>query len=314
MSKLKVCVVGYGYWGANHARVLDELGCLSGIYDTAITNEHDIKYNVFKNIEEVIKSSDAAIISTPVKTHYSIAKELIPHLNLLVEKPLALSKNECAELVNLSKEYNKVLMVGHQLHFHPAVLKMQEMVDNKELGSIKWVYSNRLNMGKIRSEENVLWSFAPHDISLMLSIVNSNINKLNVQGAYLVNKEIEDASLTSLEFENGVKGHIFVSWFHPFKEQRFVIVGEEGTLVFSDTKEDNKLLKYKTEIDPDSLGIVDHETIKIKYDDSEPLKNQAIYFLEAIESSKCKINNGEHGLKVVEILEKSSNLLMKKDS
>ena len=309
MSKLKVCVVGFGYWGANHARVLDELGNLSGIYDIAINEKSDIKYNVFKNIEEAIESSDAAIISTPAKTHYSIAQELIPHLNLLVEKPLALSKDECSKLVDLSKKHGKILMVGHQLHFHPAVLKMQEMVDEGQLGVIKWVYSNRLNMGKIRSEENVLWSFAPHDISLMLSVVDSDIKKLDVQGASLVNKEIEDASLTSLEFKNGVKGHIFVSWFHPFKEQRFVIVGEEGTIVFSDTNENDKLLKYKTKIDSDSLAIVDHETIKIKYNESEPLKNQAIHFLEAIESSKCRINNGEHGMKVVEILEMSSNLL-----
>ena len=160
---------------------------------------------------------------------------------------MALKSSQVKSLMKIESNNNKIIMVGHQLHFHSAVLRMKELINSGEIGKIKWVYSNRLNMGKIRPYENVLWSFAPHDISLMLAFVNSEIIKTEVQGMKIINSKIEDTSLSLFKFKNKVKSHIFVSWIHPFKEQRFVIVGNKGSIVFSDTDKD-KLKIYRTEI------------------------------------------------------------------
>ena len=247
----KISVVGFGYWGKNHARVLDELGVLSGVFDLDIKNSNEAKnlnYKIYDSLNEMAEDSDACVIATPAETHYSIAINLIDKLDLLVEKPLSLSVKECKELVSKSKKNKKIVQVGHQLHFHEGVIKMKKLINEGFIGEIKWIYSNRLNMGKIRTEENVMWSFAPHDISLLISLVKSPIKNLSVQGTNLFNQNVEDATLSLFEFENGVKSHIFVSWFHPFKEQRFVVVGTKGTLVFSDTNIENKLVAYTTKI------------------------------------------------------------------
>lgn len=313
MSKKQIAVIGFGNWGKNHARVLHELGCLSGIYDMHldINNYKNSKYNFFSNIDELISGSDAAIIATPVMTHYEIAKKLLPFIDLLIEKPLTVSTKECEDLLKLSKKYNKILMVGHQLQFHPAVKKMKNLIKDGLIGDIKWVYSNRLNMGKIRLEENVMWSFAPHDISLILSLIESKIQTINIQGTKILNKDLEDATLTSFEFKNGVKGHVFVSWFHPFKEQRFVVVGSKGTLVFSDTEDKNKLIMYKTKINNLNFEITNSKTKSIKYEFKEPLKEQSKYFIKACENRTFEINNAKHAYSVIKFLEESSKLLAK---
>lgn len=311
LTSKKIAVIGFGDWGKNHARVLDELNVLSGIYDENKKSYESNKenYNEFNNIEELILNSDAAVIATPASTHFNLSKQLLEDLDLLVEKPLSLSKQECETLIKLAKKNKKILIVGHQLQFHEAVIKMKKLVEDNYIGEIKWVYSNRLNMGKIRTEENVMWSFAPHDISLMLSIIEEDIKSIEVQGTNIFNKNVEDASLTLIEFENGIKAHIFVSWFHPFKEQRFVLVGEKGTLVFSDTNKKNVLVSYITDLDKKNKNIIDHREEIIEFENNEPLKNQAMYFINALETRHAELNNGEHALKVVDVLETSTNLL-----
>jgi len=309
MSKNKIAVIGYGYWGKNHARVLGELGCLSGVYDPLISDNTNSDIKFFHNIDDVVSNSTAAIISTPATTHFEIAKSVISELDLLIEKPMAMSVEECMELESLSMSNNKIIMVGHQLHFHPAIQEIKNIINKGLLGNTKYIYSNRLNMGKIRSQENVLWSFAPHDISLILEIVNSDVTSINIQGSNIINKNVEDATLTNFTFKNGVKAHIFVSWFHPFKEQRFVVIGDKGTIVFTDSVENNKLVLYQTEINSKGLEISNHDSQIVSYENSEPLKNQAIYFIEAMKTRKCEINNATHGRKVIEVLEKSTELL-----
>ena len=310
MSSKKIAVIGYGNWGKNHARVLNELNCLSGIYDEKYKNQNnDIpkNYKVFKNYEDLIENSDAAIISTPAVTHFEIAMNIVPHLDLLIEKPLSMNSAECSQILKKAEENNKIIQVGHQLHFHPAVIKMKELIHSGKIGNVKWIYSNRLNMGKIRDKENVLWSFAPHDISLMLSFTESKIEKIQIQGTQILNKGTEDTTLSMFKFKNNIEGHIFVSWFHPFKEQRFVVVGEKGTITFSDTELD-KLKTYYTEIN-EKNEILEHTKQIIDFENTEPLKNQAKYFLECLESRSVNLNSGQHGLEVIEILEESSRLL-----
>ena len=150
MSSKKIAVIGYGNWGKNHARVLNELNCLSGIYDEKYKNQNnDIpkNYKVFKNYEDLIENSDAAIISTPAVTHFEIAMNIVPHLDLLIEKPLSMNSAECSQILKKAEENNKIIQVGHQLHFHPAVIKMKELIRSGKIGNVKWIYSNRLNMG-----------------------------------------------------------------------------------------------------------------------------------------------------------------------
>ena len=183
---------------------------------------------------------------------------------------------------------------------------MKTLIENNSIGELKYVYSNRLNLGKIRPNENVLWSFAPHDISLILDFIKSDIKKIHVQSNKVLNKNIEDTTLTLIRFSNNIKAHIFVSWIHPFKEQRFTIVGNRGSLVFSDTEE-NKLRLYKTKINKKTRSIESHTSKIIKVEEKEPLKEQAKYFLKCLKDRKIEINNIEHAYKVVSVLEKSNH-------
>ncbi len=309
MRNLKIGVVGFGYWGKNQARVFEELGVLKGVHDSNMSLKNSSQYNFYESLDKLIEEVDGLVICTPADTHFDIAKKAIKKTDILVEKPLALKTAEVKKLIEMEKKYKHLIMTGHQLHFHPAILKMKKLIDSDEIGKIKWIYSNRLNMGKIRPYENVLWSFAPHDISLMIDFVNSEIINIDVQGTKITNSKIEDTSLTLFEFKNKIKSHIFVSWIHPFKEQRFVVVGEKGSIVFSDTEKE-KLKIYKTNISK-SGNINKHSYKNVIVSSEEPLKKQGKHFLESIKKRKVNINNSTHAFKVVKILETCSSKMQK---
>ena len=188
------------------------------------------------------------------------------------------------------------------------VIKMEDLTKQGEIGNLKCINSNRLNMGKIRPNENVLWSFAPHDLSLILKFIKSEVINLSVQASKILNNKIEDTTLSLLDFKNGQKAHVFVSWLHPFKEQRFVIVGDKGAIVFSDSKQSDKLELYKTKINKDGV-VSSHDMQSIKYIEKEPLKQQAIYFIKCIKSRKVEINNSTDALNITKILEDSTKLI-----
>lgn len=311
MSQLKIGVVGYGNWGKNHVRVLTELNLLGGVYDKAFSkNKSTNQIKFYESLDELIDNVQALIISSPANTHFEIAKKAIKKVDVLIEKPVAMKTSDVLSLQKLEKKYKNLIVVGHQLHFHPAIVKMQQLIKNGEIGKLKWIYSNRLNMGKIRPNENVLWSFAPHDLSLIFKFITSEVTSLSVQASKILNNKIEDTTLSLLDFKNGQKAHVFVSWIHPFKEQRFVVVGNEGSLVFSDSKKSNKLQQYKTKIQKNGF-ISSHDMKNISYVDREPLKEQALYFIECIKKRKVTINNSEDALKVTKILEKSSKIINK---
>src|SRR5437667_6574541 len=163
--------------------------------------------------------------------------------DVLVEKPLAIDVKHGEELVRLADAKGRVLMVGHILQYHPAILRLQSLIQDGTLGKINYLYSNRLNIGKIRTEENILWSFAPHDISVMLSLLNEMPTRVSCQGGAYLNHGVSDVTLSHFDFPSGVQAHIFVSWLHPVKEQRLVVVGSEKMAIFDDTAED-KLVLY----------------------------------------------------------------------
>ena len=312
MAKVKIGVIGFGYWGKNQARVFDELGVLSGIYEKnkKLIRDFKTQYNFFDSLEDLILFVDAVVICTPANTHFNLVKKALEKVDVLVEKPIAMNLKEVKEIKKIAKKNKKIVMVGHQLHFHPAVQKMKKLISSNEIGAIKYVYSNRLNLGKIRPNENVLWSFAPHDISMILEIVNSKIKKIEVHSNKVLNRKTEDTTISLITFQNNVKAHIFVSWIHPFKEQRFTVVGSKGSIVFSDTDID-KLKLYSTKINKLTNSIEKHNIKTIKIGKNEPLKTQASYFINCLKERKIEINNINHAYDVVYVLEKSSNKIKK---
>ncbi|MDA8326923.1 MAG: Gfo/Idh/MocA family oxidoreductase, partial [Nitrospiraceae bacterium] len=244
-------LVGLGYWGKNILRNLYELGVLHTACDAdaGTLKERKEKFpdagytSSFKSLLDNPEIKGIAVV-TPAATHYETVKSALKAgKDVFVEKPLALTVKEGEELVRLAREAGRVLMVGHILQYHPAVIKLKELVSAGELGKMQYIYSNRLNIGKLRTEENILWSFAPHDISVILMLLGQEgpVDVKAFGGDYL-NKGIYDTTLTALEFSNGVIGHIFVSWLHPFKEQKLVVVGSKAMAVFDDVSKEKLFL------------------------------------------------------------------------
>ncbi|MHA1385525.1 MAG: Gfo/Idh/MocA family protein, partial [Candidatus Helarchaeota archaeon] len=218
----KIAIIGCGYWGKNLIRNFYELNSLHSICDVdenklKLFKEQYPKLEICTDYRDLLNSPeiDSVVISTPATTHYFIAREsLLMDKDVFVEKPIALNYKDGEELVALAREKNKILMVGHVLEYHPAIIKLKELIDHGELGKIKYIYSNRLNLGKFRTEENILWSFAPHDISIILNLLGEMPKELSAHGGNYLNPNITDVTITTMSFPSGVKAHIFVSWLH----------------------------------------------------------------------------------------------------
>ena len=307
-----IAVVGSGYWGKNLVRNFYELGVLHTICDSnpSTLSTFKEKYpeveveSLFQNVLQN-QAIDAVVIATPAETHFKMAKmTLLANKHVFVEKPLALYVNEAEELHQLALSQNLKLMIGHILLYHPAIIKLKEIINSGELGKINYVYSNRLNLGKIRSEENILWSFAPHDISAMLFLLDEMPCQVMAQGGNYLNQDITDVTMTMLSFKSGVKGHIFVSWLHPDKEQKLIIVGDKKMALFDDTLAQGKLQIHDKGVDwinrqpvPRKNGIT-----LVPLDNSEPLKAECEHFLHSITSDSTPKSDGNNGIKVLKVL------------
>ncbi len=316
MYNKNIAVIGTGYWGKNLVRNFFNLGALHTICDT---NPEAVKsfLEQYDGINGVTAFSDilsnpeiqGVAISTPAVTHATLAREaILAGKDVYVEKPLCLSEEEGAELNALARKHNRILMVGHLLWYHPVVLKLKQLVDEGELGRIRYIYSNRLNLGKLRREENVLWSFAPHDISVILGLTGEMPESVRAQGGNFLHQKIADTTVTLLNFASGVRAHIFVSWLHPFKEQKLVVVGEKQMAVFDDTSPwDEKLVLYPHTIDWMENIPVAHraEGKKITVEQDEPLRAECAHFLDCMISRKRPRTDGEEGLRVLKILNAS---------
>ena len=240
----QIAVVGCGQWGKNLVRNLADLGVLRVMCDIdpnqlAPLRERLSGVKLTTSFSEILKDDDVAgiVIATPAGSHYALAKEaLLAGKDVLVEKPLALKVAEGRDLVELAEKKLRILMVGHLLRYHPAVSKLKELIDEGKLGKLCYIYSNRLNLGRFRTEENILWSFAPHDISAMLYLLGERPTQVFAQGGSYLSQGIPDVTVTMFEFQSGVRGHIFVSWLHPYKEQKFVVVGDRQMAVFDDVE------------------------------------------------------------------------------
>ena len=307
-----IAVIGCGYWGKNLVRNFAELGALHTICDADPQKLESLKLlypeiNTEPDCHKVLSNRQikGVVISTPAVTHHSMVKEaILANKDVFVEKPLALEIEQGEELVALAEKHKKILLVGHLLEYHPAVARLKELVENGELGKINYIYSNRLNLGKFRTEENILWSFAPHDISIILLLLNELPQEISAHGGYYLHQEIADVTLTTLGFKNGAKAHIFVSWLHPYKEQKLVVVGDKKMALFDDTNPKDKLTLYSHEIEWIGRKPVPHqkspEPVPVSSD--EPLRIECQDFIDCVQTRRSPRVNGHKGLQVLQVL------------
>ena len=321
MKEIKLAIMGAGRWGINHVKTAHELlkGNLKIVCDIDKKKEREvklisqsIKFDTDLNLVFDDKEINTVIVATPAETHFELAKKsLIKNKNVLVEKPITLLTAEAEELIELSHQQQKKLMVGHVLLYHPAINKLKNMITDGTIGKVQYIYSNRLNLGSVRSEENILWSFAPHDISIIQYLLESNPININANGASFLQSKIEDTTLTYLRYPGNIHAHIFVSWLHPFKEHRLVVIGNKGMIVFEDSLSQNKLKYY-----PKGFTKINHELTKfegdfetIDFDNLSPLEEEQKHFFNSIINNQEPLTNGDHALDVLKILEEAQKKL-----
>ncbi len=319
-SKKSIGLIGLGYWGKNIFRNLKELGVLHSASDSdakllANWKEKEPAVQFEIDPKKIIQDKNirAVFIAVPSTQHFPLAKlALLAGKDVFVEKPMTLTMEEGEELVALAAKEKRILMVGHILQYHPAVVKLKELVSSGELGKVEYIYSNRLNIGIMRMDENIWWSFAPHDVSVILSILGEEPAEIHAFGGDFIRKGVFDTTLVDLQFPGGVKAHIFVSWLHPFKEQKLVVVGSRGMAVFDDGSEE-KLLIYPHKIEWRE-GKIPYahkaEYHAIPLPKGEPLKLEVEHFLNCVQKRIKPITDGDEGLRVTSVLVRAQKLLL----
>jgi UDP-2-acetamido-3-amino-2,3-dideoxy-glucuronate N-acetyltransferase len=319
MTPARIACIGAGYWGRNLVRNFNDLGALKWVCDAspstrAAISERFPDVRCTGSLDEVLADEEIAgvVIATPAETHGALVRRALEAgKDVLVEKPLCLDVEEATQLVTLAERRGRILMVGHLLWYHPAVLKLRDMVNAGELGRIEYIYSNRLNLGRIRREENILWSFAPHDVSVILGLLNEMPESVQAQGGNYLHQKIADVTVSLLSFPSGVKAHIFVSWLHPFKEQKLVVVGDRKMAVFDDMQPEHKLLLYPHVIDWRShVPVATHGVAEpVAVEMAEPLRAECAHFLESIRTRQTPRTDGREGVRVLAVLQQCEDAL-----
>ena len=313
--KKNIAVVGCGYWGKNLVRNFSELEVLSSICDpdTEIANKYASQYNV-KNSSfiEIINDVNikGVVLAVPAPLHASMAIEAMNKgKHVFVEKPLAMNVTEAELMITTAKKNGVKLMVGHLLQYHPIFKTIRKIVNADEIGKLNYIYSNRLSFGKIRTKEDIIWSFAPHDISMILSLAGQDPEFIITKSTSIIQKNIADTATIHMEFKSGLKSHISVSWLHPYKEHKLVVSGKSAMLVFDDTKPWNeKLALYPYEV-VSSKGIINLKKSDVKYlevPEEEPLKNECQDFIDVVEKNIKPMTDGAEGLRVIKVLSAAS--------
>jgi UDP-2-acetamido-3-amino-2,3-dideoxy-glucuronate N-acetyltransferase len=310
-----IAVIGTGAWGSNHVRVWRRLGALRALGDVDAGRLTTLKadmpdVSISQDWREVIQRQDVrgVVIATPAVTHAEIAMRCLEAgKDVLVEKPLATAVADAEKLVDLADASGAILAVGHVLEYHPAMLALRTLIAEGQLGKVLYMYSNRLNFGRVRTEENALWSFAPHDIALLLRLVGAMPTAVAAKGGEYLSDGVADVTLMSLDFPGPIAAHVFVSWLHPFKEQRFVVVGDRQMAVFDDTAGwEEKLLLYPHRVDwMEGKSPVAHraEATAVAVEAAEPLEEECRGFLEAISTRVPPLTDGASGVRVLTVLD-----------
>lgn len=314
----RLAVIGSGYWGKNLVRTFHGLGVLGCVCDTQAETLRQMaqtySVEVTKEYESVLQNPElqAVVIAVPAAQHYELTKRaLLAGKDVYVEKPLALKSSEGQELAELAESQGRILMVGHILQYHPAILELKRLIREGEVGRIQYIYSSRLNLGKLRTEENILWSFAPHDISAVLFLLGEVPTSVSAHGGSFVNKRIADATLTTCDFKSGVQAHIFVSWLHPFKEQKLTLVADRKMAVFDDMEPDRKLVLYPHRIDWLDRSPVTHKEPGqvVPLAKVEPLRMECEHFLECVAQRTRPRTDAESAVRVLRVLESCEHSL-----
>jgi len=331
---VKVGLIGLGYWGPNLARVAmtHELATLTMVCDQDPRRWRDMSRKLpgvtfTQDAEQIFKNSriDAILIATPAGTHYGLAKAALEaNKHTFVEKPLALSSEECADLIELAESRQQILMVGHVFLYNAAVRKLREYIESGEVGKLYYLYSQRLSLGKIRNDVNALWNFAPHDVSIILYLLGENPSVVTAKGYSYIQESNEDVAFMTLDFPSGVAANVHISWLDPHKVRRMTLVGSKKMVVYDDTSAEAKLTVYDKGIsraeptrylgDFKSYGdfqllLRSGDIFIPKINLTEPLEMEFAHFIECINSNSRPLSDGENGLLVVKVLEAASKSL-----
>ena len=315
---LRVGIVGLGYWGSNIARNLDALpGCeLAWCCDTDGERRERLRASFPRarftaDLGEMLadESVDAVAVATPVPTHAALAElVLAADRHCFVEKPLACDVTSAQRLVGLAGERERVLMVGHLLAYHPALAALRTLCDAGELGQLRYVYSQRLNLGRLRADENALWSLGAHDVSAILALTGELPAQVSARGESYVRDGVEDVVFAHLGFAGGLAAHIHVSWLDPRKERRLTVVGSQRMATFDDMEPERTLTVYDKGFDPDAAASGDYvaragEQRSPAISRREPLRIELEHFLGCVRGEAAPRTGGAEGLRVVQVLE-----------
>lgn len=313
--KKNIAVIGCGHWGKNLVRNFSELGALAAVCDPndKLAQSYADKYSVDNLSFSAVTKNEAiegVVLAVPAPLHASMAIEVMNFgKHVYVEKPLAMNKIEAEAMIAASKKNGVQLMVGHLLQYHPIFMALRRLVESGELGSLSYIYSNRLSFGKVRSEEDVIWSFAPHDISMILSLTGEEPELVRTESSSILQANIADTATVHMKFNSALKAHVSVSWLHPYKEQKLVVVGREAMIVFDDTKVWNEKLAVYRHVVESTGGLPSLDKAEVEYLDvvqSEPLRNECQHFLDVVSGNVKPLTDGGEGLSVLKVLSAAS--------
>ena len=315
---VSIGVVGLGYWGPNLARNFDALPSATLRWccdaDEAIRARYQAQYPQTRftaELDDLLGDPelDAIVLATPVPTHAALAKRVLDAgKHCFVEKPLAQSAADAEAAVAAAERAGRVLMVGHLLEYHPAVAKLKQIADDGELGNIHYIYSNRLNLGRLRADENALWSLGAHDISVILRLAEEEPHEVSARGEAYMRPGVEDVVFAFLRFPSGLAAHLHLSWLDPHKERRFTVVGSRRMATFDDMDLERKITVYDKGFDEssDSYGEYITRTGDIwspRVGNAEPLRLEVQHFVDCIREGRTPVSDGRSGLRVVRVLE-----------
>lgn len=317
VSSPSVAIIGCGYWGRNLVRNFHKLGALGLVCDVTAAGRATAKeiapgVDVVDSVADVCSSPvTGVVIAAPAEAHYELTKQALEAgKDVFVEKPLALNYEQGARLVQLAAERERILLVGHVLEYHPAMARLRELVAAGELGKVRYVSSNRLNLGKVRREENILWSFAPHDIAIILRLMGGLPFQLAAHGGGYLQPNIADVTITNMLFDNGVRAHIYVSWLHPFKEQRLVVIGSKKMASFDDVTKELMLYDQRVELQEGQPVPIKGKGELVEFAKDEPLALECQAFLDSIKSRRAPLTDGLSGLDVLQVLQTAQRSLV----
>jgi UDP-2-acetamido-3-amino-2,3-dideoxy-glucuronate N-acetyltransferase len=316
LEKPKVAAIGCGQWGKNIIRNLSQLGALSAVTDVAsdVALQFSSLYAVpARRFEEVLEDEDieAVAIATPAAFHAVHTRQALEAgKHVFVEKPLAMSVPDGQVLAKMARERQRVLMVGHVLRYHPAVRKLLQEVRSGRLGTVRHIYSRRLSLGRFRTEEDVLWSLAPHDISIILAIFGDLPQRVSAHGRPILNSHIADIARVHLDFANGVTADVAVSWLNPVKEHKLVLIGSRAQAVFDDTArwpEKLQIFDHGIDVSSGAVRVIRAEPVLVRIDEKEPLREECAHFLSCVAASKTPRTDSLEALRVLRVLEAAAN-------